>query len=108
MDLTAVTAQGQMALGKYIWLGLAFIFVMLAKDILTTITYGLMFYFDRSFNEGDNVYLDDQRALIIKIGIRKTCFQIQENDETHWRYIPNDKIRYAKLEKIIGKNHGNK
>lgn len=103
MSLNAIVSQTQMTIGKYIWLGLAFIFVMLAKDILTTITYGLMFYFDRSFNEGDNVYLDGQRALIIKIGLRKTCFQIQENDETHWRYIQNDKIRYAKLEKIIGK-----
>ncbi len=108
MSLETFVSQPSMALGKYIWLGLAFIFGLLAKDILTTITYGLMFYFDRSFDEGDEVFLDDQRALIIKIGIRKTCFQIQENSETHWRYIPNDKIRYAKLEKIIGKNHGNK
>lgn len=88
-------------IGTYILLAVGFVASLLLKDIFTTLTYGLMFYFDPSFKEGDFVLLDNERALIIKIGIRKTCFEIEQDGNTYWRYIPNDKIRYTKLEKII-------
>lgn len=85
------------ALDTYIWMAITFVFTLLFKDILTTLLYGFLFYLDKNFNEGDEVLLDGEEALIVKIGIRKTVFMMKKTG--NWRYVVNDKIRYLKLEK---------
>jgi len=86
-------------INTYVWMAVTFIVTLLFKDILTTLFYGLLFYLDKSFNEGDKVIVDGQKATIIKIGLRKTVFLIEETKT--WRYVVNDKVRYLKLEKRI-------
>ena len=56
---------------------------------------------DKSFNEGDKVLLDGCEATILKIGMRQTVFGIYSARGYVWRYVPNERILYLKLEKVI-------
>jgi len=76
-----------------------FIITFIVKDLLTTFAYGLMFYFDKDFQTGDNVYLDGELATIINVKFTKTIFRMADNG--NWRYVHNSKVRYLKLEKVI-------
>lgn len=74
------------------------------KDFLTKIAKGAMFKMSGIFREGDKVILDDENAIIVKIGITYTVFGITKSDGHYsWRYVPNEKISSLKLEKIIFK-----
>jgi len=74
------------------------------KDFLTKIAKGAMFKMSGIFREGDKVILDNEDAIIVKIGITYTVFGITKNDGQYsWRYVPNEKISSLKLEKIIFK-----
>lgn len=72
---------------------------LVVKDILTSFAFGLMFYLDPQFVEGDAVYIDGEEAIIQKIGLTVSVFKIVET--SRWRYIKNEKIRYHKLEKQV-------
>ena len=74
---------------------------MAVRDMLTTFVSGLLFYFNRQFNEGDVVYLDGEKAIIVKIGMRQTVFGVENGRGYVWRYIYNDKIKSVKLEKLV-------
>jgi hypothetical protein len=71
------------------------------KDFATNIAKGLTFKRKPGFEPGDRVYLDGEKALIISIGIQETVFEIERDGITVWRYIPNTRTEYIKLEKII-------
>lgn len=71
------------------------------KDFATNIAKGLAFKRKPGFEPGDRVYLDSEKALIISIGIQETVFEIERDGITVWRYIPNTRTEYIKLEKII-------
>ena len=71
------------------------------KDFATNIAKGLSFKRKPGFEPGDRVYLDGEKALIISIGIQETVFEIERDGITVWRYIPNTRTEYIKLEKII-------
>ena len=71
------------------------------KDFATNIAKGLAFKRKPGFEPGDRVYLDGEKALIISIGIQETVFEIERDGITVWRYIPNTRTDYIKLEKII-------
>ena len=71
------------------------------KDLVTTFVSGMLFSFNRQFNEGDHVYLDKEKAIIVKIGLRQTIFQIENGRGVTWRYVYNDRIKTLKLEKVI-------
>lgn len=71
------------------------------KDFATNIAKGLAFKRKPGFEPGDRVYLDGESALIISIGIQETVFEIERDGITVWRYIPNTRTEYIKLEKII-------
>lgn len=101
MDPQALLDSLQVQAGTIIFGWLAIIFGLILKDILSSAAFGLMFYLDPQFTEGDTVYIDDDKALIQKIGLTTTIFKISETGR--WRYIKNDKIRYHKLEKQIEK-----
>jgi len=71
------------------------------KDFAQNFLVGLKFRMNRAFNEGDKVLLDGKDAIIVKIGIRDTVFGVYSDKGYTWRYVPNVRIPYLKLEKII-------
>ena len=74
------------------------------KDFATGLAKGLKFKFDPAFNEGDEVLLDGELAMIVKIGARQTVFGVYSERGYTWRYVPNERIPYLKLEKVINKD----
>ena len=74
------------------------------KDFATGLAKGLKFKFDPAFNEGDEVLLDGELAMIVKIGARLTVFGVYSDRGYTWRYVPNERIPYLKLEKVIKKD----
>jgi hypothetical protein len=65
---------------------------------------GLKFRFNPAFNEGDEVILDGEQSIIVKIGLRETVFGCYGPRGYTWRYVANDRIGALKLEKIINKD----
>ena len=81
------------------------IFGLLMKDFAIRIAKGLAFRFANSFSEGDKVILDGEEAIIVKIGTLNTVFGITKADGTYaWRYVPNERIPFIKLERVIFTN----
>ena len=79
------------------------------KDFATKIAKGLAFSMNKSFQEGDKVILDGERALIVKVGLTQTVFGITKSNgewdgDYVWRYVPNERIPYLKLEKVVFDN----
>jgi len=74
------------------------------KDFATGLAKGLKFKFDPAFNEGDEVLLDGELSMIVKIGARQTVFGLYSERGYTWRYVPNERIPYLKLEKVIKKD----
>ena len=74
------------------------------KDYATSIAKGLRFKMNPAFNEGDEVLLDGEPAMIVKIGTRETVFGVYSDRGYTWRYVPNERIPYVKLEKVIKKD----
>jgi hypothetical protein len=91
----------------------ALVFTLWFKDFATKIAKGLAFQMNKSFNPGDRVILDGEPAVIVSIGVTQTVFatyKTQEGSthvETLWRYVPNERIPYLKLEKVITDSKGN-
>ena len=72
------------------------------KDYITKLAKGLAFAMNKSFNEGDHVILDKETAIIVKVGATQTVFGITKPDGNYvWRYVPNERIEFLKIEKII-------
>jgi len=83
------------------------VIVLWLKDLATKIAKGLSFRLNKAFNEGDKVILDNEPAIIVKIGFSQTVFAIYKSKkntneiETYWRYVANERISWVKLEKVI-------
>lgn len=78
------------------------LFGMAIKDAAAAIAKGMAFRFNGVFREGDVVFLDGERAIVVKIGILQSVFGITKKDGTYcWRYINNTKIDNVRLEKIL-------
>ena len=75
---------------------------LIAKDILSAAAFGIMFFLDRNFHEGDNVYINGQLATIIKISLTKSIFKM--HDSNRWKYVHNSRIRFLDLEKVVEPN----
>lgn len=73
------------------------------KDYATSLAKGLKFKMNPAFNEGDEVLLDGELSMIVKIGTRETVFGVYSDRGYTWRYVPNERIPYLKLEKVINK-----
>jgi len=71
------------------------------KDFATKIARGLTFKMNKAFNEGDKVILDGEESIIVKIGLTETVFGVYNGNGYTWRYVPNERIPYLKLEKVI-------
>ena len=83
---------------------ISIVFVFWFKDFATSLAKGLKFKQNPLFNEGDKVILEDQDAIIIKIGLRSTVFGLYTARGYTWRVIANERLEYTKLEKIIDSN----
>ena len=82
------------------------IFGFMLKDFATKMSKGIAFSMNKQFQEGDHVLIDGERALIVKIGFTQTVFGVTKSNgefdgDYVWRYVPNERIDYLKLEKII-------
>ncbi len=100
--LSSLTQVLSIEIGTLVLGWFAFIIGMVIKDLLTAATFGVLFYLDPQFTEGDTVYIDGDEAIIQKIGLSVTIFKVIETGR--WRYIRNEKIRYHKLEKLVEVN----
>ena len=90
----------------YIGMIMIVIIGFMIKDFATKFSKGLAFSMNKQFQEGDHVLIDGERALIVKIGISQTVFGVTKkggelDGDYVWRYVPNERIDYLKLEKII-------
>lgn len=90
----------------YIGMVMIVIIGFMIKDFATKLSKGIAFSMNKQFQEGDKVLIDGERALIVKIGITQTVFGIQKvhgdfDGDYVWRYVPNERIEFLKIEKII-------
>mgnify|MGYP001045137205 CR=1 FL=1 len=74
------------------------------KDFATGLAKGLKFKMNPAFQEGEEVLLDGELALIVKIGMTETVFGVYSDRGYTWRYVPNERIPMLKLEKVIKKD----
>ena len=74
------------------------------KDFAVNLMSGLKFKFNPAFNEGDHIILDNEDAIIVRIGYRETVFGVYSEKGYVWRFISNDRLKLHKLEKIINKD----
>ena len=71
------------------------------KEFAQNLVAGMSFKYAGTFREGDQVILDGHEAMVIKIGMKETVFgRYTENGYT-WQYVPNEKLEFHKLEKIV-------
>ena len=90
----------------YIGMVMIVIFGFILKDFATKMSKGIAFSMNKQFQEGDHVLIDGERALIVKIGLTQTVFGVTKSNgefdgDYVWRYVPNERIDFLKLEKII-------
>ena len=86
---------------EFIGFVLTLIVALSIRDWATSFVKGMKFKLNKAFNEGDKVILDGCPALIVKIGISETVFGVYNKDGYTWRYVPNERIAFLKLEKIV-------
>ena len=77
------------------------IIAFMLKDFVTNFAKGMAFQMNRAFNEGDKVILDGSDAIIVKVGMKQTVFGVFSDKGYTWRYVPNERIPFLKLEKVV-------
>ena len=85
----------------YIGIMISIVLFLWFKDFAIGISKGLKFKIDPHFQEGDEVWLEDEPAVILKIGMTQTIFGIVNGRGYIWRFIDNETIFEMKLEKIV-------
>ena len=112
---TGAAIQITEILMPFISMMLIVIIGLMIKDFGMKAAKGVAFAMNKSFQEGDKVILDGERALIVKIGVTQTVFGIIKEGGSYdgdyvWRYVPNERIPFLKLVKIVFDNapHNNK
>lgn len=103
-DLSNLTIELTDVILPWIAILISVVITMWFKDIANNIAKGLSFKMKPGFEPGDRVFLDGEEAVIISIGIRETIFEFQRECGKCWRYVPNSRTEYLKLEKIVGKD----
>lgn len=88
------------------WIGvlISLIVAIWFKDFATGLAKGLKFKTNPAFQEGHEVLLDGELAMIVKIGMTETVFGVYSDRGYTWRYVPNERIPMLKLEKVIKKD----
>jgi hypothetical protein len=104
MSIDTMSVQLTQLLLPFIGALLIAIIALMLKDFALKIARGWAFKANRSFNEGDNVLLDGEKAIIVKVGLTESVFGIYSKHGYTWRYVPNERIQFLKLEKVINKD----
>ena len=88
------------------WIGvlISLVVAIWFKDFATGLAKGLKFKMNPAFQEGHEVLLDGELAMIVKIGMTETVFGVYSDRGYTWRYVPNERIPMLKLEKVIKKD----
>ena len=86
---------------EFVGFTLTLIVALAMRDWATSFIKGMKFKMNRAFNEGDKVILDGCPALIVRLGMSETVFGVYGKDGYTWRYVPNERIAFSKLEKIV-------
>ena len=108
--MDTITNQISTWIGPFVSGAIALIISLWVKDTAGKIVKGLAFKFNGQFKEGEEVIIDGERALIVKIGFSQTVFGIYRTTKNsnrinhYWRYVPNDRIPYLHIEKIVADN----
>lgn len=103
-DLNSLSMDLSNMLLPWIAILISLVIAIWFKDFAIGLAKGLRFKFDPAFNEGEEVLLDGELAMIVKIGVRQTVFGVYSDRGYTWRYVPNERIPYLKLEKVIKKD----
>jgi len=77
------------------------IIAFMLKDFITNFAKGLAFQMNSAFSEGDKVIIDGSEAIIVKVGIKQTVFGVFSDKGYTWRYVPNERIPFLKIEKVV-------
>lgn len=86
----------------YVGMLIGLVVSLMIKDYATSFIKGLAFRLNPLFTVGDSVIVDGEPAIIVKVGIRDTIFSIEKaGGQTTWLSIPNERIAYLKIEKVI-------
>ena len=108
MNIEELSLTTSMQLTAFLmpWLTIlvSIIMAMMIKDWATSLAKGIKFKLNNAFNPGDIVILDDEEAVIIAIGITKTVFEKVDERGIVWRYVPNERLAFLKLEKVVRKD----
>ena len=99
MEEVVLEAIGISQIGNIVGLIAGIVISLSIKELLSSFAFGFLFYLDRNFHEGDVVYVDSEKATIVKISMTRTIFKIHETNL--WRYIHNAQTRNIKLEKDV-------
>tara|TARA_X000000950_G_scaffold205600_1_gene247333 strand:- start:1187 stop:1642 length:456 start_codon:yes stop_codon:yes gene_type:complete len=100
-SLTSLSGEFTELMLPWVAVLISIVVAIMFKDFATSLSKGIAFQFDKAFNEGDKVLLDGCEATILKIGMRQTVFGIYSDRGYVWRYVPNERILFLKLEKVI-------
>ena len=100
-DLNSLSMDLSSMLLPWITVLISLVVAIWFKDFAIGLAKGLKFKYDPAFKEGDEVLLDGELSMIVKIGISQTVFGVYSDRGYTWRYVPNVKIPNLKLEKII-------
>jgi hypothetical protein len=103
-DLNSLSMDLSTMLMPWITVLISLIVAIWLKDYATGLAKGMKFKMDPAFNEGDEVLLDGELAMIVKIGVTQTVFGVYSERGYTWRYVPNERIPQLKLEKVIKKD----
>jgi len=103
-DLNSLSMDLSTMLMPWITVLISLIVAIWLKDYATGLAKGMKFKMDPAFNEGDEVLLDGELAMIVKIGVTQTVFGVYSDRGYTWRYVPNERIPMLKLEKVIKKD----
>ena len=57
----------------------------------------------RGFRRFEGVEINDERAVIVSIGLRDTAFQMPSGDDMEYLVIPNSRLIFEKIKKLAPK-----
>ena len=96
-EIEVILQSLKLEIGTIVFGWIILVLGLVSKDILSSFSFGITFYLNPQFTEGDSVFLDGEECIIQKIGVTTTVLRNIENER--WIFIKNESIRHHKLEK---------